>query len=101
MTNGQLIERLREHFSLGLDNENVMADYGDVVMSAFDRAALRAIVEAHEPPAPELTPQQRGGRTRKANRLAREKAQAKEALNGKAGSADSTLSFPGSPTGAA
>lgn len=101
MTNGALIERLRTRFAEALDAQDLAPSIEGSVLATFDRAALRTIVEAHEPPVPELTPQQRGGQTRKANRLKREKEQAREALaNGHSSTAEA-LRFPGGPVGGA
>lgn len=63
---GDFINKLRERLALKLD-EGV---HGGDILGAFDRSCVQVLVEEHKE---QLTPQQRGARTRKANREKREK----------------------------
>lgn len=58
---GEFIGKLRDRLAVKLDNH----DYNEQIMGAFDRSCVEALVEEHKE---QLTPQQRGARTRKANR---------------------------------
>lgn len=65
---GEFIGKLRDRLALALSSDPAPAHADNYkIMAAFDRACVAALVEEHED-SKELTPQQRGARTRAANR---------------------------------